>query len=150
MLFKAIGTDLVLSDSYEYVYMGTGTEMAMYLSSRLDVRGVPISVGELMAAFILWEVKQHIPACGGDSVIYALWEREAGGGMKYRTEGDIRDYESYFAAIDRQVQRIRVHTANLEDSNEEFEKKLKGFCDDLRALRKIRLEKQRGEKDLRL
>lgn len=150
MLFKTRGTALLVSDSYEYVYLGTGSEMAMYLSSRLDVRGVSIAVGELIAAFILWEVKQHIKSCGGASVIYALWKPGAGGKMLYRTEGDIRDYQDYFSAIDRAVQRVRVRTADLEQPEEEFEKKLASFCESLRSLRKIRLDKLAGEKNLRL
>ncbi len=144
MLLKTAGTGIIISDSYEYVYMGSGTEMAMYLSSRLDVRGVPIDVGELVAAFVLWEVKRHIQTCGGDTVIYKIKK----GDIKYRAEGDIRDFEEHFSAIDRKVQRIRVRTANLEQTDEEFDKKLAEFCDDLRALRKARLEKLRLEKDL--
>ena len=145
LLFKTTGTGILVSQDYEYVYIGSGTEMAMYLSSRLDVRGVPTSVGELIAAFILWEVKQHVQTCGGNSVIYRLLKD---GRLQCRGEGDILDFEHYFSTIDRKVQRIRVHTANLEQSNEEFERKLAGFCDDLRALRKVRLEKLELEKDL--
>ena len=69
--------------------------------------------------------------------------------MQYRAESDLRDFEEHFASIDRKVQRIRVRTANLEQTDEEFDKKLAEFCDDLRTLRKARLEKLRLEKDLR-
>jgi hypothetical protein len=147
MLLKTVGTGILLSDSYEYVYLGAGMEMGMYLTSRLHVSGMPIATGELMAAFILWEVKQHIKTCGGDTVIYKL---DDAGNMQYRAEGDIRDFQDHFSSIDRQVQRIRVHTANLESSNDEFEAKLAGFSDDLRALRKVRLEKLSGERNLKL
>jgi len=147
VLFKTVGTAILLSDSYEYVYLGAGMEMAMYLTSRLWVSGMPISVGELMAAFILWEVKQHIKTCGGETVIYRV---DDAGNLQYRGEGDIRDFQDYFSSIDRQVQRIRVHTANLESSNQEFEQKLTGFCEDTRALRKIRLEKLKSEQNLKL
>ena len=145
LLFKTSGTAILLSDSYEYVYLGSGSEMAMYLSSRLDVRGVPTSVGEYLAAFILWEVKQHVQTCGGNSVIYRLLKD---GRLRYRGEGDMLDVEDYFASIDRKVQRIRVHAANLEQSEEQFEKKLAEFADGLRTLRKARLVKLEAEKNL--
>jgi hypothetical protein len=147
LLFKTAGTGILISDAYEYVYLGSGTEMAMYLSSRLDVRGVSTAVGELVAAFILWEVKQHVQTCGGDSVIYKL---SKDGKMQYRTERDIRDFEEHFSSIGRKIQRIRMHTADLQQTEEEFEKKLAAFCSDLMALRKIRLEKLRAEEKLRL
>ena len=143
-LLKTIGTGIVISDSYEYVYIGSGMEMAMYLSSRLDVRGISTAVGELMSAFVLWEVKRHVQTCGGDTVIYKLNQQ----GMKYRGEGDIRDFEDHFASIDRKIQRIRVQTADLDQTDKEFDEKLAKFCDDLRAFRKIRLEKLKGEGDL--
>jgi hypothetical protein len=147
VLFKTVGTAVLLSDSYEYIYLGSGSEMAMYLASRLDVRGVPTSVGEFVAAFILWEVKQHVQTCGGNSVIYRLTEN---GKLKYRADGDVWDHEEYFSAVDRHVQRVRVRAANLELSEEEFEAKLKEFCDSLRALRRARLQKSEAYKDLSL
>jgi hypothetical protein len=144
VLLKTVRTSVLLSDSYEYVYMGSGTEMAMYLSSRLDVRGVPTSVGELIAAFVLWETKRHVQTCGGDTVTYRLNKD----GVTYRGEGDIRDFEEYFSTIDRKVQRIRVRTANLESSDDEFEEKLSEFCRDLRSIRKNRLAKLENEKGM--
>lgn len=144
VLLKTVRTSVLLSDSFEYVYMGSGAEMAMYLSSRLDVRGVPTSVGELIAAFVLWETKRHVQTCGGDTVIYKL----DNDGITYRGEGDIRDFEEYFSTIDRKVQRIRVGTANLEISEEEFEKRLSTFCSDLRAIRKNRLAKLDNEREM--
>lgn len=146
-LFKTSGTAILLADSYEYVYLGSGTEMAMYLSSRLDVRGIPTSAGEYLAAFVLWEVKRHVQTCGGDSVIYRLLKD---GTFQYRGEGHLWDCEQYFAATDRKVQRLRVRTANLELSDDEFEKKLAEFCEDLRALRKSRLTKLEAENRLTL
>jgi hypothetical protein len=143
-LLKTAGTGVLVSDSHEYIYLGSGMEMAMYLSSRLYVQGISTDVGELMAAFILWEVKWHIKTCGGDTVIYRLKR----GDMKYRAEGDIRDFEEHFSSIDRKVQRIRVRTADLQQTDEEFDKKLSEFCSELKALRRVRLEKLKGEKDL--
>jgi hypothetical protein len=147
LLFKTSGTGILLADSYEYVYLGSGTDMAMYLSSRLEVTGISTDVGRYVASFVLWEVKRHVPTCGGDTVIYRLLND---GSMNYSAEGDLWDSEQYFAATDRKVQRIRVHTANLESSDEEFEKKLTDFCDDLRALRKTRQVKLQAEKGLSL
>jgi hypothetical protein len=42
---------------------------------------------------------------------------------------------------ERPKKRIRVHTGDLQQTNDEFEKKHAKFCEDLRALRKVRLEK---------
>jgi len=140
VLYRTSGTSVSVCDSYHYI--GAGAEMAAYLTSKMWRDAVPYAAAQYLAAYIPWEVKNHVIYCGGDSVIYSLG---IDGTMRYLASADVRDFEEHFANIEKSVSNVRLRTADLEASDETFAEIMREFCEEITELRKIRLEKLKGE-----
>lgn len=144
-LLKTSGTTVVLSDSYEYVYLGSGAEFASYLTQKMWRDQMPLDLATYLASYVLWETKQHVKYCGGESVIYRL---KQSGAMQFLGPGEVRDYESHFEDFDRLVQRIRLQSVNNEMKDEQFEEVLADFCRDVRFFREARAARAKVEKKM--
>ncbi len=145
VLLKTSGTTVVLSDSYEYIYLGSGAEFASYLTQKMWRDEIPLDLATYLASYVLWETKQHVKYCGGESIIYKL---KKGGGMQFLNHGEVRDYESHFEDFDRLVQRIRLQSVNTEVKEEQFEEVLSDFCRDVRFFREARAARAEVEKKM--
>jgi hypothetical protein len=127
-------------------HIGCGWEMATYFASRTYLPGISLEIAQRLAAYIIWEVKHHVPSCGGDSIIYQLTN---GGHLQYRGWGDIRDLERHFLDVEKRIGSLRLNTANLEMTDEAFDHSLRSFAHDMRLSRRARraadiIEKQIG------
>jgi hypothetical protein len=143
VIFKTVGTGLLIVDDYEH--LGVGYEMAGYLISKIFMSEMPIAVAELLAAYVLWEVKSHVQACGGDTVLYALGND---GSFRYRPYGHIRDLEEHFGDFEKLIRNVRLQAANLEITDEEFSKILDGFTLNAKQYRQARIAKRDAEKTI--
>jgi 20S proteasome alpha/beta subunit len=143
VLFKTANTTILSVDSY--VYLGVGREFASYLTQKMFMNGMPLEVATYLASYVLWETKQHVQTCGGDSIIYRL---KNDGTMQYLGYGEIRDYETHFDDFDRTIQRLRLQTVNLELEDVKFERTLSDFAEEARLFRAARQVKDMAEKKI--
>jgi hypothetical protein len=145
VLFKTAGTAVLVSDRYEYVYLGSGAEFASYLTQKMFCARMPLEVGTYLASYVLWQTKNHVKYCGGESVIYVLRNDGTMGWLNY---GEIRDYEMHFEDFDRIIQRLRLQSVAPDIKDDEFEKILESFVRDAKLFRAARQAKNEAEKNI--
>ena len=76
-LFTANGP--IVNESVGFVSQGVGGYMADFLASRMFRPGLSYRQGIILAAYILFQAKEHVDGCGGDSHIALLRDDESCG-----------------------------------------------------------------------
>ena len=71
-LFKSVGP--VVNKIRAFAAAGAGEHMANFLASRMHQRYLPGPQAVILAAYILFQCKEHVDGCGGDNHIAALNE----------------------------------------------------------------------------
>jgi hypothetical protein len=74
-LFRSNGP--IVNELRDYGAVGVGRYMADFLASRLSQRYLPSTQAFILAAYVLFQCKEHVDGCGGDSHIAIL--NETGG-----------------------------------------------------------------------
>ena len=71
-LFSSQGP--IVNEKRSYGSVGAGYHMADFLASRMHQRYIPSSNAIMLAAYVLFQCKEHVDGCGGESHIVALNE----------------------------------------------------------------------------
>lgn len=100
-LFNALGP--AVNEKDEYCTGGVGTYMADFLAARMYSVGLTVQQCVILAAYILFQTKEHVDGCGGKSHIAILREDGPSGLV------DAQRIE----AITENVQKADVHLGNL-------------------------------------
>jgi hypothetical protein len=97
-LFRSNGP--VVNELREYGSIGVGRYMADFLASRSHQRYLPGTQAVILAAYVLFQCKEYVDGCGGDSNIAVLQETGGSGVMnQWRVESFtelIRESELHF------------------------------------------------------
>lgn len=129
-LFYANGP--LVNEKSDYCAAGTGTYMADFIASNMQPNAINVSQCVVIAAYILFQTKEHADGCGGDSHIAVLRESESSGRVGWnRVESLTRLVENSHI----QVGRLLMDHGNLSISDEEFAKQAMQIVDGMKNTR---------------
>jgi hypothetical protein len=109
---------------------------------RGDNRWLTIRQSVILAAYILFQAKEHVEGCGGDSHIAVLRESESSGMVDFRL---IQHLDEYLKIADRYTGEMLFTAADFSVSNAEVSKEISQAASLLKFLRKR--EMQQLERD---
>lgn len=92
--------DTAVVTSFQSEFIGIGAELARYIESKYSSPERSTEDGALLAAYILYEVKQNIQGCGGLSTIFAIEPNYMRGAVCKKTEELERKFSRHFCPED--------------------------------------------------
>jgi hypothetical protein len=114
-LFSAVGP--IVNEKQGYECGGVGHYMADFLASRMYGEHLPVHACVILAAYILFQSKEHVDGCGGDSQIVVLREDGSSGIVDWKRVEAITEMLS---RSDRDVSELLLKSANLTVTDSEL------------------------------
>ncbi len=112
-LFSASGP--VVNPVEDYCSAGIGYYMADFLASRMYNGGLSLHQCVILAAYVLFQAKEHVDGCGGDSHIAVLRNNGKSGLMD---QSRIRAITQMLNQTDRKLGEVLLAAANLQEDYE--------------------------------
>ncbi|MBZ5646194.1 MAG: hypothetical protein LAN37_03095 [Acidobacteriia bacterium] len=140
-LFSANGP--LVNEKGTYDSAGAGYYMADFLAKRMYGHHLTIHQCVILAAYILFQAKEHVDGCGGDSNIAVLRDDGVSGWVDYRRVNAITELLGY---ADQSTAELLLTAANMELDSVEFQKDGKEkieFLDAIRIGQKEQLEQHK-------
>jgi len=134
-LFSALGPAVNEKDTY--CSGGAGYYMADFLAGRMYSDGLDIHQCIILAAYILFQAKEHVDGCGGDSQIAVLREDASSGCLELERIGFIN---KNLDDADRNLSRLLLYSANLSFAKREYKKQVASVLDLLESARDNQLK----------
>jgi hypothetical protein len=129
-LFQAIGP--VVNETY-YASDGIGYYLANFLTTRMRGDGwLTIRQTIILAAYILFQTKEHVEGCGGDSHIAVLRESESSGMVDFRL---IQHLTEYLKSADHYTGEMLLTAADFSISDSDASDGISNSVDMLKFLR---------------
>ena len=145
-LFTASGP--LVSEKDQYDSSGAGYWMADFLSRRMHSRALNIHQCVILAAYILFQAKEHVDGCGGSSDIAIL---RSDGVSGYVDAQKVKAITEILEAADQQIGEILLSIANLDVPDEQFRQDIEPIADTLDFLRSMaRQDAERRDKAIDL
>lgn len=132
-LFSADGP--VVNEIDEFRSGGCGYYMADFLAQRMHDKCLSAHQCAILAAYILFQAKEHVDGCGGDSHIAVLREDESCGLIGWHQLEAITKLLEY---VDKESGKIILDASDLGNSDEEFAKKTQETLRWIQEVRKTR------------
>jgi hypothetical protein len=117
-LFSASGP--VVNEQHGFSSGGIGSYMADFLSSRLYSGTLGIRQCIILAAYVLFQAKEHVDGCGGHSEIAVLRNAGTCGMLEWQHTNSLTKLVRF---ADRETGTILMDFANLGLDDEEFKRK---------------------------
>jgi 20S proteasome alpha/beta subunit len=114
-LFNALGPAINVKD--EYCTGGLGTYMADFLAARMYTTGLTVQQCVILAAYILFQTKEHVDGCGGKSHIAVLREDGPSGLVDLQRVEAITEN---LLRADAELGSLLLASSNLDLSDTEF------------------------------
>jgi hypothetical protein len=134
-LFSAVGP--IVNEKRGYECGGVGHYMADFLASRMYGDHLPIHACVILAAYILFQSKEHVDGCGGDSQIVVLREDGSSGIVDWKRVEVITELLS---RSDRDVSELLLKSANLTITDNDLKEAASFTYDLLEVFRKNQRE----------
>jgi 20S proteasome alpha/beta subunit len=116
-LFYASGP--AVNEKEDYATGGVGRYMADFLVSRMFETTLNLRQCAVLGAYILFQTKEHVEGCGGDSHIAILRNKGTSG----RLDGHrVQTLTSLLQHSDSEIGKILIRYADVSLSSEEFRK----------------------------
>jgi hypothetical protein len=131
-LFSANGP-IVIERTMHYSG-GAGYYMADFLASRMYHDGMNLRQCVILAAYILFQAREHVDGCGGDSQIAILRNDGVSGKVDYLS---IDTINKMFRCEDAGLGRLILHAADLEIDNKEFQEHARQIAEIAASTRQI-------------
>jgi len=142
-LFSAYGP--VVSEQQGYVSFGIGYYLADFLASRMYDSFLTTRQCVILAAYILFQTKEHVEGCGGDSHIAVLRERESSGLVEYKLIEKITEYLKF---ADREVGELLLRSADFAKSPQDLETDIGRIVQTLKFSRSFHAKELKEHRDL--
>jgi hypothetical protein len=142
-LFYAYGP--AVSESDKYVIGGVGQYLADFLSSRMYDEYFSVRHAIILAAYVLFQAKEHLEGCGGASHIAVL--RNEGSSGKVSSE-NVESITKLVEVSDAEIGKLLIHYADMGSSREEFMNKANEVLVCLMSIREHEERKVREHKSL--
>jgi hypothetical protein len=134
-LFHSLGP--VVNEKTEYAVAGVGEVLAEFLAGRMYENYLTAYQCVILAAYILYQSKEHVEGCGGESHIAILRNDGSSGIVENRRIETITELLKFG---DFESGRMLLATANLEYGDEDFEKQILNAVKLLKGVRAYRKE----------
>lgn len=131
-LFAATGPIVV--EKEEYCSGGAGYYLADFLAGRMYHSGMTLRQCVILAAYILFQAKDHVEGCGGDSQIAVLRNYGVSGKVDWRSIEAINRMVHW---EDKEIGRLILYAADLEITKEEFLEGAKTLAELASSMREI-------------
>jgi hypothetical protein len=135
-LFSAYGP--IVNEIKEFHSSGIGHYIADFLASRMYKSYLGIKQCVILAAYILFQAKEHVEGCGGQSQIAVLRDDGTSGVVEWR---HVEAITELLQVADDEVGRILLDVADLELDEEQIREHLNQIVDSLMPWRDARKEK---------
>jgi hypothetical protein len=114
-LFNAVGP--LVNEKENYCTGGVGTYMADFLAARMYSDGLTVQQCVILAAYILFQTKEHVDGCGGKSHIAVLREDGPSGPVDTERVEAITDNLN---RADLELGNLLLASSNLDLNDKEF------------------------------
>lgn len=143
-LFRAVGP--IINPVIDYTSNGTGYHMADFLSSRMYNRTLTVHQCAILAAYILFQAKEHVDGCGGESHIAVLRHESRSGILsKHRVDGMTKILER----VDKRLASILLASGNLgREYGTIVDMSLDNVADDIHTVRELVIKDVEKTEDL--
>jgi len=141
-LFHACGP--VVNETTYYA-AGAGQYMADFLSAKMFSEYMDVRHLEIVAAYVLFQAKEYVDGCGGDSEIAILRNEGRSGFVQASFIEGITETLSW---SDKDLARALMLCADFGMSNAKFRKELKNTVFALESSRGLRMNKLKEERDM--
>lgn len=131
-LFSASGP--VVNEQKRFYSGGAGYYMSDFLASRMYHDGMSLRQCVILGAYILFQAKEHVEGCGGESQIAILRDQGPSGKVDWIK---IEAINKMLRWEDAELGRLILHAADLEISKEEFLKQAHLLVDLAESMRQI-------------
>jgi hypothetical protein len=129
-LFSASGPIVNEKDGYDAC--GAGYYMADFLASRMYAHHLNLRQCAILSAYILFQAKEHVDGCGGDSHIAVLREDGVSG---IAARENVEAMTECLRMTDRSVGELLIDAADIELDGKEFLEKNKNVLEIIDSLR---------------
>lgn len=114
-LFTAMGP--IVNEKYEFDSGGQGHYMADFLASKMHYRQLTVNQCAILAAYVLYEAKEHVDGCGGDSQIAVLRNAGTSGTVSWF---NVRPLNEFIALGSDSVGDILMALLDIDKSDEDM------------------------------
>jgi 20S proteasome alpha/beta subunit len=142
-LFYAYGPAVTEKDGY--VAAGQGVHLANFLASRMHTEYLGLQQCIILAAYILFQTKEHVEGCGGDSQVAALRNQGTSGKIHWE---NIESITKLLRDSDKELGEILMQYADHKLTKEEFLTKSREALDVLATTREYELKKFQDSKEM--
>lgn len=118
-LFSAFGP--IVNEKFEFDSGGQGHYMADFLASRTHYRQLSVNQCAILAAYVLYQAKEHVEGCGGDSQVAVLRNKGTCGTVSWFQE---RPLTELIHLVDDITADIFMALADIDKSDEKVSEDL--------------------------
>jgi hypothetical protein len=135
LLFRADGPVVNEKDTYDCA--GTGLYLSNFVCSRMYRENLTLQQATILAAYVLFQAKEHVEGCGGQSHV-AVLKNEGGSGMA----DDLHGIDRQIGLIDKNVERTILSAADLTIDETKFSSDLSSFINFMTLTRRMHADEQ--------
>jgi 20S proteasome alpha/beta subunit len=129
-LFYGLGPSI--AEREKYATGGQGVYLADFIASRTYTEHLSLRQCIILSVYILYEAKENVVGCGGDSHVAILREGRASGLINWH---DVKTINEFLQQADRYGGELLLHAADFNLTREEFEERANDVASMLIALR---------------
>lgn len=137
-LFNAYGP--IVTEKERYHSSGVGYYMADFLTSRMRMDGLNLRQCVILAAYILFQAKEHVEGCGGDSHIAVLRDSGPSGLVDWKR---VETLTEVLKESDKEIGELILKIADIQAEDGEIKEDAADAVDLLLTLRKNHIESLR-------
>ena len=142
-LFSASG--YVINEMDEYTAFGIGQYMASFLASRMYDRRLNLRQCAILAAYILFQAKDHVEGCGGESHIAVLRENGVSG---LAVQRNIVAWTELLSLVDDRIGNLLINAADIELESRNFTEQGRNLILAINTWRGLRRDQLKRDKKL--
>jgi len=142
-LFSASG--YIVNEVDECTAFGVGQYLAEFLASRMYDRRLNLRQCAILAAYILFQAKDHVEGCGGESHIAVLRENGVSGIANQR---NINTWTEVLKLADSRIGNVLINAADIELDTKEFTERCSSLIFSINTLRNLCLDELKRDKKL--
>jgi len=142
-LFYALGP--AITEKTGYICGGQGAYLANFLAKRMHGDGLSIRQCIIIAAYVLFQAKEHVEGCGGDSHIAVLRNEGTSGRVHWE---NVEAITKLVENSDKQVGEILMQHANLALTKEQFVEQAREVIDLMAVLREHGRQELQQQKEM--
>jgi hypothetical protein len=122
----------IVNEKHSYGSVGAGYYMADFLASRMHQRYLPGPDAVILAAYVLFQCKEHVDGCGGESHIVALNET---GDSRFVDPWRVDFATQQLQVTDGLISRLLLSAPDYSVADAQFKKELQSISAMIESIR---------------